>query len=648
MSDELDAARQALDAVDRQIVEALAERDKIVADVAALKTDGAEPVRDVGREEALLGRIVRHAEVAGLSPDYATRLFRDILDHSLRRQHRMLVEPTAEPTPVVVAFQGTEGSYSHSAASRHFAAFDRPVRLRGYHTFKQAFDAVNVGDAEYGVLPLENTTAGSINETYDLLAHHDLAIVGEEVLHIDHCLLAVQSVPLSRIRRIYSQAQALWQCTEFLDSLEHCSAVSFTDTAMSCQKIVEDQDLSQAAIASAEAARIYGLEILKRGVANQKENYTRFAVITHEAVHQDPRIPCKTSLLLATRHAKGALLAGMAVLAKYELNLTKLESRPRPGVPWEYLFYVDFEGNVADESVQAALQELKAHASFLNILGSYPARTTEAGRPAQPKTSAAAPTPTTAPAPQSDAALLRALEKKPYRLASRANQASETIVRVGGAMIPADVPLLLARVPAGADAERLTSLAAAGVAGVIVSSRGRQRGPAPWTAVRSAAKDSGLCCVVEIDRSADVAGAQGADGVAIPGPAMDDFALLEAVGRARCPVFLFRGPMASLDEWLAAAECILDHGNQQVVLCDAGVRTFETNTKRALDFSALGALRDRTHLPLMVDPTAAGAAERWLAPLAEAALRCGAHGLIFDAAAMEHTAWRDLLERSGV
>ncbi len=644
MTEDLDTARAALDTIDKRIVEALAERDRIVADVAALKTDDDKPVRDIDREEALLGRIVAHAESAGLSADYATRLFRDILDHSLRRQHHLLTEPEPSEAPLVVAFQGTEGSYSHSAAARHFTAVGRPVDLRGHHTFKQAFEAVHSGVAEYGVLPVENTTAGSINETYDLLARHDLSIVGEEVLHIDHCLLAVEPVPLSRIRRIYSQAQALWQCTEFLDQLEHCSAVSFTDTAMSCQKIVEEQDLAQAAIASADAARLYGLHVLKRGVANQKENYTRFAVITHDAVPQDLRIPCKTSLMFSTKHQKGALLEGMAVLATYELNLTKLESRPRPGVPWEYLFYVDFEGNVADERVQSALHELKKHTSFLKVLGSYPARTTAASRAAEPK-QASAQVPSVAPAPRNDTDLIRELEQKPYRLASRATQATDSVVRIGAALVPGDKALMLARLPGSMTDEVMTEVAKAGFVGAIVS-LAPGRGELSVAEVKAMAKARGLSFLVELQRAADVALAHAADGVVIAGVQMDDFALLEAVGKIDRPVILGRGPMASIDEWLAAAECVLEHGNQQVVLCDAGVRTFETATLRTLDMASIGALRSRTHLPVIVEPTATGLDEPWVSALGDAALTCGAQGLVVSVSVdSEVTTWARVAQR---
>jgi chorismate mutase/prephenate dehydratase len=226
------------------------------------------------------------------------------------------------------------------------------------------------------MLPIENTTSGSVHDAYDALSHTDLAIVGEEVLRIELCLIGIADVPLETIERVYSHPQALSQSTAFLSSIPHATVESFTDTAMSVERVKHEQNQRHVCIASAEAATIHGLHILRRDIANHRENYTRFLVIAREAELWDSRVACKTSVMFVTQHERGALLACLNVLAGHGLNLTKLESRPRPGRPFEYLFYVDFEGNIAHTNVQRALDEIAGLTLSLKVFGSYPARST--------------------------------------------------------------------------------------------------------------------------------------------------------------------------------------------------------------------------------------------------------------------------------
>jgi chorismate mutase/prephenate dehydratase len=248
------------------------------------------------------------------------------------------------------------------------------VSYRGLPSFRAILEEVRAGSADYAILPIENTTSGSVHDAYDALSHTDLAIIGEEVLRIELCLVGIADVPLEQLRKVYSHPQALSQCTAFLASLPQCTVETFVDTAMSVERVKAEGDPAHAAIASAEAAALHGLYVLRRDIANHRENYTRFLVIAREAEPWDPRLPCKTSIMFVMQHERGALLACLSVLAGHGLNLTKLESRPRPGRPFEYLFYVDFEGNVADPAVQHALDELAGLTRSLKIFGSYPAR----------------------------------------------------------------------------------------------------------------------------------------------------------------------------------------------------------------------------------------------------------------------------------
>lgn len=324
-----------------------------------------------------MNRINDLAREAGLDRYFAEQLFRDIIRHSVRYQTHTLVdhqnERTAQET-VSVAYQGTEGAFSHQAAFRHFEERYEQVDCYGYDTFQQAAEAVEKKEVDYAILPIENTTAGSINATYDILGEGNLHIVGEEALRIIHCLLAIEDVPLERIRRIMSHPQALAQCSRFLSTMHRCKVESYLDTAMSAKKVVEDGDLSQAAIAGSYAAQLYGLQILKRDIANQSENFTRFVIVSREPIHCDPQIPSKTSLVMVTTHDKGALINCLNVLGEHDIRMTKLESRPKPNEPWKYMFYLDIEGNVDNPDTNTALKEMSKRASSLKVLGSYPAQ----------------------------------------------------------------------------------------------------------------------------------------------------------------------------------------------------------------------------------------------------------------------------------
>jgi chorismate mutase/prephenate dehydratase len=377
MNRDLEEIRKLLDTTDRKIVEALAERQKLVREVSSFKIDQTKDIRDLDREESLLNRINELARQAGLDRYFAEQLFRDIIRHSVRYQTHTLVDHQNDrisQKSVSVAYQGTEGAFSHQAAFRHFEERYTQVDCYGYDTFQQAAEAVEKGDVDYAILPIENTTAGSINETYDILGQEKLHIVGEEALRIIHCLLVIEEVPLERIRRILSHPQALAQCSRFLSHMHRCRVESYLDSAMSAKKVLEDGDLSQAAIAGSYAAQLYGLKVLKRDIANQSENFTRFVIVGPEAIRCDLQIPCKTSLLMVTTHDKGALINCLNVLGDYDIRMTKLESRPKPNEPWKYMFYLDIEGNAGDPDIAEALSEMEKRASSLKVLGCYPAQ----------------------------------------------------------------------------------------------------------------------------------------------------------------------------------------------------------------------------------------------------------------------------------
>lgn len=367
--------RKSLDDIDAVLVSALGERARLARDIARVKADGDGPVRDTDRETALLQHRSAYGERVGLDPGFVRRIFREILDDSVRRQHDALqVSSEDAQVELRVAYTGTEGSYAHQAACQHFGVSARPVSLKAYGTHLEMLEAVVQGHADRGMLPIENTTAGSVYESYDLLLRFNLALVGEEIVDVRHCLLGVADAPLESIRRIHSHPQALSQCSEFLDRLTTCEGVSSANTALAAQLVRSLNDPTQAAIASEEAGAHFGLQVLRRHIANQAVNYTRFFVVAGTPVECDPRIAAKVSMVLATRHEHGCLVRCLNVIADEGLNLTKLESRPKLGTPWEYVFYIDVEGHLREPRVQAALTGLAERTVFLKVLGCYAAR----------------------------------------------------------------------------------------------------------------------------------------------------------------------------------------------------------------------------------------------------------------------------------
>ncbi|MEO9885345.1 MAG: prephenate dehydratase domain-containing protein [Balneola sp.] len=374
MKKELETIREKLDQIDKTILKAVADRQDIVKEVAALKIDKKAGIRDMEREEQLLNRIRHFAQEIGLDRYYAEHLFREIITNSVRFQTHSLVDHQNKKDAgdtIKVSYQGTDGAYSHLAIQRHFDERYGNVESYGYDTFLGAAKAVKDGEVDLACLPIENTTAGSINDTYDILGEGKLHIVGEEILKIVHCLLAVEDVDISKVRRILSHPQAIAQCTHFLAKLPRCKVESYLDTAISARKVLEDGDLSQAAIAGAHAGDHYGLKVIAHDIANQKENYTRFVIVAPEPVKVDVQIPAKTSLLMVTSNEEGSLIECLNVLHEFGINMSKLESRPRMNEPWKYSFHLDIVANTADPKTQKALAKLNEKAAELKILGCY-------------------------------------------------------------------------------------------------------------------------------------------------------------------------------------------------------------------------------------------------------------------------------------
>ncbi|MDX1384661.1 MAG: bifunctional chorismate mutase/prephenate dehydratase, partial [Thermoanaerobaculia bacterium] len=354
------------------LLSALKRRMELVEEVAMSKLENAYPFRDRQREEQLLLRIRHMAADLGLDAHEVERLYRAIVEMAISHQQAHI--RNLEDTPLRVAYQGVEGSYSHLTAQRHYQAQQGGVLLTGYETFRGAAEAVKDGSVDVALLPVENSTAGSINQTYDLLAEGGLVINAEVISQVEHCLLALPGATIEGLRTVISHPQALMQCETFLQARPWIEPRAEFDTAGAARKVSASNDLTLAAIASESAGRAFGLEVLASRIQSQQSNYTRFVEVALEAAPCPPDVPCKTSLLLITAHKPGALGEVIVAFARRGVNLTKLESRPIPAQPFDYQFYLDIEGHAASEAITETLREIE-HQELtreLRILGTYP------------------------------------------------------------------------------------------------------------------------------------------------------------------------------------------------------------------------------------------------------------------------------------
>jgi prephenate dehydratase len=268
------------------------------------------------------------------------------------------------------AFQGEPGAYSEAAVFEYFDRAD--ISAVPCESFEQVFTSVSTGDCQYGVLPIENSLAGSIHQNYDLLVKNPLWVVGEHFLRVSHCLIARPGATMADIKTVMSHPQALAQCAGYLKSLPGIKIEPVYDTAGSVKIIRSQNDPSLAAIASMQAARNFGMQVLAEHIEDNQANFTRFLVVSTEPIH--PVTNAKTSIVFTLKNEPGSLYHAMREFATRGIDLCKIESRPLVGTPWDYLFYLDLMGSTENEPVKQALESLKQFAPMLRLLGSYSSR----------------------------------------------------------------------------------------------------------------------------------------------------------------------------------------------------------------------------------------------------------------------------------
>lgn len=373
---DLSQLRQQIDTIDRQIVDLYEKRMDVSRQVAEYKIETGKKVFDKQREQEKIAGVkaLTHND---FNSNGVEELFEQIMSMSRKLQYQLLAAHGSEGRlPFIgvdeletecarVVYQGAEGSYSQ-AAMRKF--FGENVNAFHVESFRDAMSAIDEGSADFAVLPIENSTAGIVNEIYDLLVEFENYIVGEQVIPIEHCLLALPGTKMEEIKRVYSHPQSLMQSARYLS--EHdWQQISMQNNAFAALKVAKDKDQTQAAIASEYAGQTYGLEILEKGINDSDSNSTRFIIVTNQKIFR--KNANKISLCLEIPHESGSLYHILSHFIYNNLNMTKIESRPIPERNWEYRFFIDFEGNLADSAVKNALRGLREEARSMKILGNY-------------------------------------------------------------------------------------------------------------------------------------------------------------------------------------------------------------------------------------------------------------------------------------
>lgn len=374
---DLKEIRVEIDAIDKRIQELFEQRMELSKEVAEYKIGTGMPVFDKTREQEKL-KVFRERANNDFNAHGIQELFQQIMCMSRKFQYRLLAEhgkleqPYFKPVDrlkregIKVVYQGVEGAYSHAAMETFFGK-----RVPSFHveTWKDAMEAIKDGLADYAVLPIENSTAGSVYDNYDLLNDYQHQIVGEQIIRCQHVLIGLPGATFADIRTVHSHPQALQQCKGYLDEHKEWKQLQFTNTAAAAKKVLEDGDPSQAAIASRYAAEFYGMQILQKDIYDSTSNSTRFIIVAKERIFV--RDAAKISICLELPHESGSLYNILSHFIYNNLNMTKIESRPIPERNWEYRFFIDFEGNLMDSAVKNALGGIGQEAGWLRVFGNY-------------------------------------------------------------------------------------------------------------------------------------------------------------------------------------------------------------------------------------------------------------------------------------
>ena len=373
----LEELREQLDQIDDKIAELYEERMEVCARVGEYKIQAGRKVFDRQREKEKLADVA--SKVKGeFNRKGIQELYQQLMSMSRKLQYQQLVAAGAlgrlpfiqvdslDKKNARVVFQGTEGAYSQAAMQQFFGNDVNNFHVR---TFREAMEAIEEGSADYAVLPIENSSAGPVNEMYDLLDEFENYIVAETILPVVHTLSGLPGAKISDIQRVYSKAEALMQTSRFLEDHSDWQKISVVNTAIAAKKVLKEQDITQGAVCSAYAAKVHGLSVLVEGINDDPDNCTRFIVVTNQKIYL--KNASKISIRFELPHQSGSLYGILSHFIYNDLNMTKIESRPIKGKQWEYRFFVDFEGNMEDGAVKNAILGLREETRNLKILGNY-------------------------------------------------------------------------------------------------------------------------------------------------------------------------------------------------------------------------------------------------------------------------------------
>lgn len=366
-----------LDEIDRQMVKLYEDRMELCRQVGEDKLKTGKRILDKEREKQKIQAVsaLTHNE---FNRTGVSELFEQIMAMSRKLQYQIINEKGGhgnlpffavdklDTDKIRVVFQGADGAYSQAAMHTYFGE-----EIDSFHvdTFRDAMGAIEEGRADFAVLPIENSTAGIVSEIYDLLVEYENYIVGEQVIPIAHCLLGIPGTKIEDIEMVYSHPQSLMQSSRFLQEHPVWKQISMHNNAFATQKVAEDKNGRQAAIASAFAGKLYGLEVLQEAIQNDKNNSTRFIIVTNQKIFR--KDAGKVSICFEVAHESGSLYHALSHFIYNHLNVSKIESRPIEGRNWEYRFFLDFEGNLSDSAVKNALRGLREETINMKILGNY-------------------------------------------------------------------------------------------------------------------------------------------------------------------------------------------------------------------------------------------------------------------------------------
>ncbi len=375
----LSEIREKIDKIDKEIVELIEKRLEIVKEVALYKKENNMKVFDSKREKEVLEKNLLNIKNAELK-HYVEIILRDIMDSS--KEYQKFKIGVSEEYINDLEFDGKKLGYTGVPGAYAYEVMINLMKnneisngkttdenILNFNSHKELIEAVEAGKADFGILPIENSIAGEVTDSIDLINKRNIHIVGEVRHKIEHNLLGIKGSKIEDIKRIYSHEQALMQCSDFLEKHSYWKKEKVANTALAAKYIKDTESKENGCIANMRAKEMYDLELLEKNINNEKENYTRFFIISNKNLISENSK--KVSIITGTKNESGALMELLKIFSVYGLNMVSLKSRPKPNKPWEYYFYIDFEGNLKEEKVKKALEEIRIKSIYLQVLGNY-------------------------------------------------------------------------------------------------------------------------------------------------------------------------------------------------------------------------------------------------------------------------------------